>query len=159
MKPVIFFGWEFLPAGSFRANILCFCWGSRGAECCAWLYFSHFTGTGWSSVSSVSAVSSMYRPLSLSHLRERDNEEFMGDDKVKGLSEARRERETKWDGPTCWPGCWWFCSKCTFSSWLRPKTADLSSHFRDLRFIKLLNPQRDRVSVQHPLVITMKNTG
>lgn len=75
--------------------------------------------------------------LSLYHIqRERDNEEFMGDDKLKGLSEAReRERnKVRRSDLLAWTG--WFCSKCTLlvfaslSSWLRPRTADLSSLLR-----------------------------
>lgn len=158
MKPVIFFGWEFLPAGSFRANILCFCWGSRGAECCAWLYFSHFTGTGWSSVSSVSAVSSMYRPLSLSHLERETTRSSWEMIRWRGWARrGKREKQSEMvrlvgldvDGSVpnalsavdCDPRLQIF-----LPTW-------------DLRFNQLLNPQRDRVSVQHPLVITMKNTG
>lgn len=158
MKPVIFFGWEFLPAGSFRANILCFCWGSRGAECCAWLYFSHFTGTGWSSVSSVSAVSSMYRPLSLSHLERETTRSSW--EMIRWRGWARRGEREKQSEMVRLVGLDVDGSVPNALSAVDcdPRLQIFLLNW-DLRFNQLLNPQRDRVSVQHPLVFTMKNTG
>jgi len=99
---IILWGESSCQRGPLEPAYCVFCWGSRGAECCTWLYFYYFTGTGWS-LALVSMTGSVYWSLFIPSSLAHSHTNIWRQRRVCWMWSGEKETST-WHSGSCWPG-------------------------------------------------------